>query len=161
LVGCVVTFYVIKVQNTGDDVTGIKELSTNGQSITFRRSVNGQLVIVKADRARLGTGGTVRLENVRATLKKRDGEMFMNCDVCIFDKKRKKAYLSKNVIIKSTDFCCNTESVVVDFVSNSITGNSKLHGTKTGMRFTSSGFCIRPDGRITMNRMKIKGRVKR
>ncbi|MDR1609398.1 MAG: hypothetical protein LBR78_00895 [Holosporales bacterium] len=155
LIGGIVALYVIHTKDANDEITSIGELSTSGDAITFRRKINGNLLTIHARRAEVCTADTVRLRNVQASFEKANGEMIMECEECTFNIKEKKAYLTKNVQLKSADIRCCTESVVVNFVKNSITGNSQIRGTKTGMQFVSSGFHVRPDGNIILTHAKM------
>jgi hypothetical protein len=155
LIGGTAALYVIRTQDADDEIESIGKLSTHSRVITFRRKINGNLLTIHAEQAEVCTVDTVRLRNVRASFKKDNGEMSIECEVCTFNTREKKAYLTKNVRLASADIRCCTESVVVDFVKNSIIGNSQIRGTKAGMQFVSSGFHIRPDGNIILTRAKM------
>lgn len=159
LVGCVISFYIIRIQNTSDNFTDVGALPNRCNAITFKRKMHGNLLTICAESATLEEGGVVSLKDVRVSLKKKDGEVVICCQLCRFSPREKKAYLNKKVEIKSTGISCSTESVIVDLANNLITGNSEVRGVKSGMRFVSQGFRIRSDGNITLKRVKIiKGR---
>jgi hypothetical protein len=155
LIGGIVALYVIHTKDTADEIPSVSGLLTSGNAITFRKKINGNLLTIHAEKAEWRTADTVLLKNVHAGFKKDNGEMLMECEICIFNTTEKKAYLTKNVRLKSADVNCCTESVVIDFAKNSITGNSQIRGTKTGLQFVSSGFHIQPDGNIILAHAKM------
>ena len=126
------------------------------KNICYTKQFNGGKLTLTAAEVSLKSKDKLVLSNISANFSKNGRSILIESGECDLNLKNQKAYLRKNVLIKSPDATCNTNSAVVDFVSDSIYGNSKITGTRAGDSFTSDGFIIDKNGVIKLKHATIK-----
>ena len=142
------------------DVGGNKT-ETNGnitKNICYKRKVNGGVLFLTAKEVVTRSKEELVLSGIKANFKKNDKNITIECEQCNLQTAQKKAYLSRNVRIKSDDTTCCTERAVVDFAENAIFGDSKITGVNARGSFASNGFSIDKEGVIKLKEVKVKGK---
>ncbi|MDR0695903.1 MAG: hypothetical protein LBF56_04045 [Holosporales bacterium] len=141
--------------------TDIGDLATRGESIQYKRRLkNGTLTII-ASHAEMKSANCIILKDVQAILKRDSKITTISSPICEIVPKKRQAYLKKDVHMRTADTMCQTDSVVIDFKKNTISGKSKLHGTKAGMKFVAQEFFIAENGKIVLKHARMLKTIKK
>lgn len=131
-----------------------KENST--KKIKYTKQFKGGVLDLTATKADLKSQDNIYMEGMKAIFNKNGKSVIIESSECDFKMKEQKAYLKKNVYITSAETKCKTEYAVIDFPTNSISGDSKMTGTRSGTNFISEGFFMDENGIIKLKRATIK-----
>jgi hypothetical protein len=151
----ILAYCVVRNQNTSVIPNAEKHIKNAAKRIKYRKRLNGGILTLVARSADVGIEGKILLTDVTATFEKNKKIITIRCKDCDLRQKKQKAYLKGNVCIKTNNAVCYTDSAIVNFVENSISGKSRMHGVQSGTKFTSKGFSMKDDGKIKLNKAKI------
>jgi hypothetical protein len=152
----IATFYIIHKSQPNQEIAKVRNLSTDGESIAFRKKLKNGTLTLSAKSAKLNEkDGSILLKNVRSVFYSKQKDISVSCSYCTFRVKERKAYLTRDVCLKSSETVCYTKSAVVNLVDNSISSNSTIRGLRNGVKFLASGFHLNESGKITLKRAKI------
>jgi hypothetical protein len=79
----------------------------------------------------------------------------MTAENCELRPKKKRADLTGEILIKSTDFSARTRAVSIDWLKGTIYGNSPVDGQRDNVKFTASGFWMKRNGKVELKNAKI------
>jgi hypothetical protein len=133
----------------------IGDLATHGESIQYKRRLKNGTLTIMASHAEMKSANCILLKDVQAIIKRASKITTISSPVCEINPKKRQAYLKKNVHMRTADTVCQTDSVVIDFKKNTISGKSELHGTKAGMKFVAEEFFIAENGKIVLKHAKM------
>jgi hypothetical protein len=151
----VITYCVIHNQNFSVKPQSEKHVKNSAKKIKYKKRLNGGMLTLMAKSADVSVEGSILLTDVIATFEKNKKTITIRCENCNLKPKKQRAYLKKNVCIKTGNAICYTDAATVNFVENSIFGKSKMHGIQSGTKFVSNGFLMKEDGNIKLNKAKI------
>ena len=157
-----VGYYMTQAQG-GQNKVGVTDnkCSPKGnvtKNICYKRKVNGGILLLTAKEVVTRSKEELVLSGIKASYNKDGKNITIECEQCHLQTAQKKAYLQRNVRIKSDDTTCCTESAVVDFAENAIFGNSKITGVNARGSFVSTGFSIDKEGVIKLKEVNVKGK---
>lgn len=157
LMTAVVGYFIVS-KNSDAPHTNINSLleKNSTQNIVYTKKLNGGLLTLSAAEVSVRSKDEISLLKVKAKFEKDKETTTIEGGKCIINFVKKDANLTDNVMIKSSDITCTTESATIDLVKNSIYGDSKITGTKGGYKITSDGFFIDQQGSIKLKHAKIR-----
>ena len=126
------------------------------KQIKYSKQFRGGTLTLTAASSKLLPQDRVLLTGMKAFFSKDGRNLTIECGECCLDSSEQKAHLSKRVCIKSSDALCNTERAVIDFCSNSISGDARMSGRRAGVDFVSDGFFMDERGMIKLVRASMK-----
>ncbi len=154
-------YYFVQAEDGKKVTKGMKSEKRNiVKKVSYKRKFNGGILLLTANEVIQKTKENLLLSEIRASFDKKGKNVTIESGKCDLRMNEKKAYLRSNVIIKSADATCCTESAVVDFSAHTIYGNSKVTGMNARGSFISNGFSIDKDGVIELKSVEIKGKKK-
>ena len=151
-------YYVVHSQENSksDEVKSSITKENSTDKIKYTKEFKGGILNLTATKADLKSQNNIHMKEMKAVFNKNGKTIVIESCECYLKMKEQKAYLKKNVHIKSADTACDTEYAVIDFPTNSISGDSKMVGTRSGTNFVSNGFFMDENGIIKLKRATIK-----
>ena len=151
-------YYIVQNQNTdktSKPATLNYELNSS-DSIKYIKKFKGGILTLSAQKSKLLNPNHIILDNMTAVFQKDGKEVVISGKICNLKMNEKKAYINNNVIIKTLNTTCNTNIAIVDFLNNTLYGNSKIDGIRSGTNFTANGFSLNENGMIKLKHAVIK-----
>ena len=158
----IVGYYVAQAQEESEKKASVSQerakKKNTSKNVCYKRRFNGGALLFTSKEVILQTKEDIFLSGIRASFTKNGKTVSIESGKCNIKTKSKKAYLQCNVIVKSAETTCCTESAVVDFSEQKIFGTSKVTGMNARGSFVSNGFSIDKDGIIKLKNVEIKGK---
>lgn len=158
----IIGYYVAEAQDESEkkaSVSATKSRKKNiSKNVCYKRRFNGGMLLFTSKEVTMQTKEDIFLSGIKASFTKNGKTVSIESGKCDLKPKLKKAYLQSNVIVKSADTTCCTESAVVDFSASMIFGKSKVTGMNARGSFVSDGFSVDKDGIINLKNVEIKGK---
>jgi hypothetical protein len=133
----------------------------SANTISYSIKIKDGKLKITAKKASFGKGlNSFILEKMQAEFISKTRNINISARKCNLYPKRKKAFFGPNVIIKGKDLYLATNAAVLDWSTNSLYGQSKLHGINKGIRISADGFSIKENGKITLKHAKISKKIK-
>ena len=150
-------YYIVHTQDPSKPASLGRLVNKNvTKNIKYKKQLGTGVLTLTASEVKLKSKEKILLLGIEADFVKSDKKITIECGECELNIKVQKAYLKKNVSIKSPGMICRTNEAIVDLKNNSIYGNSKITGKRGGDSFTASGFAIDRNGVIKLKKAVIK-----
>ncbi|MDR3030934.1 MAG: hypothetical protein LBU35_00940 [Holosporales bacterium] len=160
-VACIVSFYLSQKDSNENKNPSINLKKNLAHSIAYSINIKGGKLDITAENASFPQNlDSVILKKINANFISKSKNIKISSDKCDLYPKKKKAFFGPNVVVNSKDWNLKTNSAILDWKANSLSGNSKLFGTNKGIRISASGFSIKENGEIILKHAKITKRTK-
>jgi hypothetical protein len=154
-----ISYYIASTHQkdgVGKHDTISKKLENSAKSISYTMKIKGGILTIKAGKVSMKTFNKILLTNVAATFTKKTKSIEIRASKCTLMNLEKKAYLSEKIQNTSNDgMKLNTSLATIDWGKSLIYGNSKISGTRGGIKLSADGFHIKENGEISLKHVKI------
>lgn len=152
-------YYIIQKHNipqTSSPLTLNHSLNSSS-AVKYVKKFKGGFLTLTAQKSKLISPDHILLNGMAAVFEKDGKTVTIRGDVCNLKMDEKKAYIKDKVVIETLNTTCDTSTAVIDFLNDSLYGNSEVEGKRSGTNFVASGFSLNENGIINLTRAIIKG----
>lgn len=152
------SYYITHNQNINSPLktAQLNQKLNSSENIKYVKKFKGGILTLSAQKSKLVNTNYIKLYNMTAVFKKDGREVEISGQNCDLKLDEKKAYINKNVIVKTLNTICNTNFAIVDFLNNALYSDSPINGVRSGTNFIANGFSLNENGVVKLKHAIIK-----